>query len=54
MKKQENTKEEPDNPEPEDTRDIPKAILLLLAVQHKYRSSNKKLRVTTEVGIGAV
>jgi hypothetical protein len=54
IKKHENTKEEPDNPEPEDKGAIPKVILLLLVVQHKYRSSNKKLPVTAEVGIGAV
>ena len=52
MKTQENATEEPDDLEPAHKGDILNAVLFWLFVQHKYRSSNKKLLLTAWVVIG--
>jgi hypothetical protein len=51
MKTPENIEEDPDDPEPANEKRYPNGILLLLAVQLKCRSRNKKLCVRIYVSV---
>jgi hypothetical protein len=51
MKTPENTEDDADVPEPADEGDIQMKYSSDLAVQPKYRSSNKKIPARTEVSI---